>query len=68
MNELPSVELTRRFLAACEHRGSQRIAVRQIAVGRRFGIPGLPAKDDWTAWDADQMAAAVDYLERMDIR
>ena len=32
------------------------------------GAPGLPASDDWTAWDAAEMRAAVDYLERMRIR
>ena len=66
MNELPSVSLTRRFLAECEHHhGSQRLAVRLIAIGRNAGIPGLPASEDWTAWDAEQMRAAVDYLEQM---
>ena len=68
MNELPSVSLTRRFLAECEHHGSPRLAVRLIAVGRNAGIPGLPASDDWTAWDAEQMRAAVDYLEQMRVR
>ena len=67
MNELPSVALTRRFLAECEHHGSRRLAVRLIAVGRNVGVPGLPASDDWTEWDADQMRAAVDYLEGMRI-
>ena len=68
MNELPSVALTRRFLAECEHHGSQRLAVRLIAVGRSIGIPGLPASNDWTAWDAEQMRAAVDYLKQLRIR
>ena len=36
-------------------------------MGRRAGISGVPAGDDWTAWDAEQMQAAVDYLEQMRI-
>ena len=27
-------------------------------------MPGLPASADWAEWDADQMRAVVDYLER----
>ena len=68
MGELPSVALTNRFLAVCEEHGSQRLAVRLVAAGRSTGIPGLPASDDWTAWDVDEMRTAVDYLERMRIR
>ena len=56
MNELPSVALTQRFLALCEHYGSQRLTVRLVAVGRSTGVPGLPAGDDWTAWDAEENA------------
>ena len=67
MSELPSVALTRRFLAQCEHHGSQRLAVRLVAVGRRSGVPELPASNDWTAWSAEEMRAAVDYLEQMRI-
>ena len=44
MNELPSVALTRRFLAECEHHGSQRLAVRLIAVGRSTGDPRVACK------------------------
>ena len=65
MNELPSVALTQRFLALCEKHGSQRLAVRLVAVGRSTGVPGLPAGDDWTGWDADELRAAVDFLEQM---
>ena len=65
MNELPSVTLTMRFLALCEQHGSQRLAIRLVAVGRRAGVSGLPASDDWASWNADQMLAAVDYLEHM---
>ncbi len=68
MEELPSVALTRRFLELCEHHGSQRLVVRMVAVGRSTGIPGLPPNDDWAAWDARQMRAAIDYLEQMRVR
>ena len=60
VNELPSVALTRRFLAESEHHGSQRLAVRLFGRDRNTGIPGLPASNDWTVWDAVQMRAAVD--------
>ena len=65
MNEVPSVALTQRFLALCEKHGSERLAVRLIAVGRSTGMPELPAGDDWTAWDAEQLRTAVDFLEEM---
>ena len=65
MNELPSVALTRRFPALCEDHGSERLAVRLVAVGRNTGVPGLPAGDDWTAWNADGLRAAVDFVEEM---
>ena len=65
VNELPSVTLTGRFLAACEHHGSERLAVRLVAIGRGTGVPGLPASDDWATWSVAQMRSAVDYLERM---
>ena len=65
MNELPSVALTRRFLALCKDHGSQRLAIRLVAVGRSTGVPGLPTGDDRTAWDADELRAAVDFLEQM---
>ena len=68
VNELPSVALTTRFLALCEQHGSQRLAVRLVAVGRGTGVSRLPASDDWTEWDADEMRAAVDHLERLRIR
>lgn len=64
LNELPSVALTQRFLSLCEDYGSQRLVVRLVASGRNAGVPGLPETDDWTAWDADQMRAAVEHLER----
>ena len=68
MKELPSVPLTQRFLAQCQYHGSQRLAVRLVAVGRSTGVPGLPPGDDWTAWNAEEMRAAVEYLEQMRIR
>ena len=68
MNELPSVALTQRFLALCEHHGSQRLAVRLVAVGRATGVPGLPPGDDWTAWDTYEMRAVVEYLEQLRVR
>ena len=68
VGELPSVALTQRFLALCEHHGSQRLAVRLVAVGRSVGVSGLPASNDWTGWDAEEMRAAVDYLEQMRVR
>ena len=68
MNELPSVALTTRFLNLCEQHGSERLAVRLVAVGRSTGVSGLPAGDDWTAWDAEELRAAVDYLERLRVR
>lgn len=67
MSEPPSVALTRRFLSECRHHGSERLAARFVVIGRRAGVAGLPASDDWTAWDAEQMRAAVDYLESMRI-
>lgn len=68
VDELPSVALTQRFLALCEHHGSQRLAVKLVAVGRSIGVSGLPASDDWTAWDAAETRAAVDYLEQLRVR
>ena len=64
MNELPSVAMTRRFLSECQRHGSERLAVRLVVLGQRAGVPGLPASADWAEWDADQMRAVVDYLER----
>ena len=60
--------LTQRFLALCDYHGSQHLAVKLVAVGRSTGTPGLPQSDDWTTWDARQMRAAVEYLERLRVR
>ena len=68
VKELPSVGLTQRFLALCEHHGSQHLAIELVAVGRGTGVPGLPESDDWTTWDAGQMRAAVEYLEHLRVR
>ena len=68
MNELPSVALTRRFLALCEYHGSERLVLHVVAVGRSKEVPGFPAGDDWTAWDADEMRAAVEFVEQMQRR
>ncbi len=65
VNELPSVALTKQFLSLCEYHGSQHLVVKLVAVGRGTGVPGLPENDDWMAWDAGQMRAAVDYLEHL---
>ena len=64
VNELPSVVLTSKFLALCEQYGAERLAVRIVVAGRSAGVPGLPDNDDWTAWNADQMRAAVEHLQR----
>ena len=62
--ELPSVAVTRRFLALCQDYGSERVVVRMVAAGRSTGVGRLPESDDWTAWDAEEMRAAVEYVER----
>ena len=64
VNELPSVAVTTKFLALCELYGAERLAVRIVAAGRSAGVPGLPEDDDWTAWNADEMRAAVEHLQR----
>lgn len=61
---LPSVETTMRFLALCERYGSEESAVAAVVRGRRVGVPGLPHRHDWPAWNAAEMRAAVDYLEQ----
>ena len=64
VHELPSVVLTTRFLTLCREYGAERLAVSIVAAGRSTDVPGLPQSDDWTGWDADEMRAAADYLER----
>ena len=64
VNELPSVALTTTFLALCQQHGSEQLAVSIVAAGRSTGLPGLPPSNDWTAWNADEMRAAVEYLRR----
>ena len=55
---------TRRFVVLCAQYGSERLAVQVVAVGRSTGVSGLPESDAPTAWDADELRAAVEYLER----
>ena len=62
VNELPSVALTMKFLELCQQYGSEQLAVRIVAAGRSTGVPGLPQSNDWTAWNADEMRAAVEHL------
>ena len=64
VNELPSVAPTTKFLALCELYGAERLAVGIVAAGRSAGVAGLPEDDDWTAWNADEMRAAVEHLQR----
>ena len=61
---LPSVETTMLFLTLCERYGSEESAVAAVVRGRRAGVPGLPHRDEWPAWNAAEMRAAVDYLKR----
>jgi len=62
VNELPSVALTTKFLELGRQCGSEQLAVRIVAAGRSAGAPGLPQSNDWTAWNADEMRAAVEHL------
>ena len=63
VNELPSVALTTKFLELCQQHGFEQLAVRIVAAGRSTGVPGLPQGNDWTAWNADQMRAAIEHLQ-----
>ena len=63
LNELPSVALTTKFLELCQQHGSEQLAVRIVAAGRSTGVPGLPRSNDWTAWNAGEMRAAVQHLQ-----
>ena len=60
--------LTHRFLALCEHHGSQHLVVKLVAVGRGTVFRGFPRATTWTTWDAGQMRAAVEYLEHLRVR
>ena len=64
VNELPSIAETTKFLGLCERYGAERLAVRIVAAGRSAGVARLPENDDWTAWNADEMRAAVEHLQR----
>ena len=61
---LPSGAMTARFLTLCDAYGAERLAVSIVRAGRTAGVAGLPATDDWAEWNAKQMRAAVEYLER----
>ena len=63
-NELPSVAMTARFLALCDHYGAERLAIRIVATGRNTGVDRLPQHDNWPDWNSREMRAAVEYLER----
>ena len=56
--------VTKKFLDLCEQYGSERLAIRIVAAGRSAGVPELPEDDDWTAWNAEEMRAAVEHLLR----
>ena len=62
--ERPSVALTVRFLALCQQYGSEQLAVSIVAAGRSAGAPRLPQSNDWTAWNAGEMRAAIEHLQR----
>ena len=64
VNELPSVALTTKFLKLCQQYGPARRSVKIVAADRAAGVPGLPKSNDWTAWNADEMRAAVERLQR----
>ena len=64
VNELPSVALTTKFLALCQEYGSERLAVQIVAAGRSAGAPGLPESNDWADWNAEELRAAVEHLQR----
>ena len=64
VNELPSVAVTTKLLGLCEQYGSERLAVKIVIAGRSAGVSGLPEDDDWTAWNAGEMRAAVEHPQR----
>ena len=37
--------------------------MRIVIAGRSAGVAGLPKHQDWTAWNADEMRAAVEHLQ-----
>ena len=60
---LPSVDTTMMFLSLCDQYGSHEAAIAAVARGRRAGVCGLPERDAWPEWDAEEMRAAVEYLQ-----
>ena len=63
-DELPSVGLTTRFLTLCHRYGSEQLAVSIVAAGRSTGVSGLPQSNDWTKWNAGEIRAAIEHLQR----
>ena len=59
----PAVRVMRAFVQWWETLG-QQAAVKRVAEAHTAGAPGLPAHNEWWRWDADEMAAAVAYLDR----
>ena len=51
-------------MALREQYGSERLAAKIVSAGRRAGVSAVPETDDWTAWNADEMRAAVEHLQR----
>ena len=62
--DLPSTAMTARFLELCEAYGAEHLAVRIVRAGHTAGVPGLPATADSPEWNAKEMRAAVEYLQR----
>ena len=50
-----------RFGAAVRH--VLKYSGSLVAAGRSTVVPGLPRSNEWTAWNADEMRAAVEHLE-----
>ena len=63
-SNVPPPRLTLAFLHWCDILGSQKAATDRVAIGREAGVLGLPAQGDWSEWEADEMSAAVVYLDR----
>ena len=62
-NPHPSMKSTMEFLKLCDAIGSQKAALDLIDAGRQTGATGLPTHNDWPAWTAPGMNAAVAYLK-----
>ena len=53
-----------RFLGLCERFGGRVGGGRCPSGAGGCAYRGLPCRDDWPAWNAAEMRAAVDYLEQ----